>query len=487
MDWKLFPPTQSRVYSQEFSEKNRVSLEQLFHNLDALLERDTRDCLSKQLDGLLKNNARLYQVRPSFHRRQKTENFNWGYIGKALKCNTVSPMKSLSKEIDKPLELQVKSNRPHCDKSRSAAHPNDLLSSMEPTTPARISKKLSYGKNRNKIPLRLTSEGECNGGDSLPSNGWWQEQTFSDSGTETEAGVEETDFGATLNLEIKSDDFLHSCIARCTPESCQLPLFSSDVSETSHNDAKMQTQVGSCPSRISKPRGLQIKEENGANETCNFFQLTSEVGNEEDFMNETCLLPIPPPTTPVPTDKTSQTCFEDKPTLRFSRSLSLSSYPATFDDDLKLDRRELLQHRPNTTSRINYNKLDTSRYNYSSPNNARIIKKVSSKRSLENRNKVLCALPKMNLSKVNKTSPAVFSETVVERRPNTANVPVKLRLKHRSKSSAKFSDEDTRHIGADERVLPTTLNKSADASYSIMTPYMANIVWSVMDDEKVLL
>lgn len=25
-----------------------------------------------------------------------------------------------------------------------------------------------------------------------------------------------------------------------------------------------------------------------------------------------------------------------------------------------------------------------------------------------------------------------------------------------------------------------------DASYSVMTPYMANVVWSVMDDEKVV-
>ena len=57
------------------------------------------------------------------------------------------------------------------------------------------------------------------------------------------------------------------------------------------------------------------------------------------------------------------------------------------------------------------------------------------------------------------------------------------KLTHRNKSgvSGKLTeDKDT-----DERVLPITLNKSAEASYSIMTPYMANIVWSVMEDEKV--
>ena len=95
-------------------------------------------------------------------------------------------------------------------------------------------------------------------------------------------------------------------------------------------------------------------------------------------------------------------------------------------------------------------------------------------------------LPKVNLSKANKTAPTGFPEKVVKRRPNTANVPVKLRLQHRHKSSAKLSGKVTEENGTDERVLPTTLNKSADASYSIMTPYMANIVWSVMEDEKVL-
>ena len=84
----------------------------------------------------------------------------------------------------------------------------------------------------------------------------------------------------------------------------------------------------------------------------------------------------------------------------------------------------------------------------------------------------------------NKAISAVLQKGAVKRRPNTVDIPVKLRLKHRSNAFTKFS-KVTEDKSADERVLPTTLSKSAEASYSVMSPYMANVVWSVMDDEKV--
>jgi len=60
MDWKFFPPTQARINDEERSQKiNRISMDQLFHHLDALLKRDINDCLSKHLGGLLEQRGNI--------------------------------------------------------------------------------------------------------------------------------------------------------------------------------------------------------------------------------------------------------------------------------------------------------------------------------------------------------------------------------------------------------------------------------------------
>ena len=474
MDWKIFPPTQTSIFNQQLSQRTRVSLDKLVHNLDALLKRDRADCLTKQLNGLLESNARIYQVRPRFGRLRQTPGT---YVlarktGNTVKCNTVEEgyyrQPALGAGNKKTLTLQSKTNRSQCHKSRSTAH-RELLFKEEPETPPQLCPKFSSGKGKNKMTLQSNSEDlRCEGG-LLPSNGWWQNQGSSDSETETEAGIEETDRSASLSSEIKSDEFPQPCLASDGRESGQLSLCGSEFSEENcHNCATVPVRASSCP------------KQNGIKKPCNFFHLTSR---------ETCLVLSPSQTTPIPGDKTCQTPSEDKSLLCSSESLSLGSDAVKFDDDLKLAYGELLQHRPYTTSRINYNKLVTTGYNYPVPNRGRIQENGNDAvKSLENRDKLRCVLPKMNFGKVNKITPLGFTEKAVNviRRSNTAYVPVKLRLKHRSKCSVKFKGEVKEDSGADERVLPTTLTKSADVSYSIMSSYMANVVWSVMDDEKVL-
>ena len=469
MDWKIFPPTQARVFNQQLSQRTRVSLDKLFHNLYALLKRDRLDCLSKQLNGLLESNAGIYKVKPRFQRFRQTPGT---YIlaretGNTVKCNTVEEdycrQPPLGTRTKKPLtSLQSQTDRSQCDKSRNTAY-RDLFFTEEPETPPQLCPKFLGGKGKNKTSEDLGCEGDV-----LPSNGWWQNQDSSDSETETEAGIEETDGNASLSSEIKSDEFPQPCITSDGRESGQISLCGSEVSESCHNCATMPAKANSC------------LKENGTKKPCNFFHLTSR---------ETCLVLSPSQTTPIPSEKTCRTLSEDKPLLCFSERLNPSSDAVTFDDDLKPVYGELLQHRPYTTSRINYNKLVRTGYNYAVPNRGCILENGNaSMKSLENRNKVRCVLPKMNFGKVNKISPLGFTEKAVNviRQPNTAYVPVKLRLKHRSKCSVKFRGEVEEDRGADERVLPTTLTKSADVSYSIMSSYMANVVWSVMDDEKVL-
>lgn len=473
MDWKIFAPTQASIFNQQLSQRTRVSLDKLVHNLDALLKRDRADCLTKQLNGLLESNPRIYQVRPRFQRLRQTPGT---YVlaretGNTVKCNAVEEdyyrQPALSTGNKKTLALQSKTNRSQCHKSTTTAH-GGLFFKEETETPSQLCPKFSSGKGKNKMTLQSNSEDlRCEGG-ALPSNGWWQNECSSDSETETEAGIEETDRSASLNSEIKSDEFPQPCLASDGRESSQLSLCGSEFAENPHSCATEPARASSCP------------KQNGTKKPCNFFHLTSR---------ETCLVLSPSQTTPIPGDKTCQTPSEDKPMLCSSESLSLGSAAVKFDDDLSVAYGELLQHRPYTTSRINYNKLVTTGYNYPVPNRGRILENGNdSMKSLENRDKLRCVLPKMNFGKVNKITPLRFAEKAVNviRQPNMAYVPVKLRLKHKSKCSVKFRGEVKEDRGADERVLPTTLTKSADVSYSIMSSYMANVVWSVMDDEKVL-
>lgn len=502
MDWKLFPLTQSRIDDEERSQKNRVSLDQLFHNLDALLKRDMSDCLSKQLNGLLNNNAKIYQARPSVQRRESRRDYleagedDGNEVNyKTDKESYISQyaLKSPKTPVYKPSNLPSKSNRSKYGKSSA------VFSSKKPATPPQISPTLSNSKNSDRkgqlkferLPLTL----EGNRCSALPSNGWWISDangaSGSDSETETEA-VRETDCNSCLNMGIKSgkSDQSRSFDECSSPDSVHSP-FSSEVLNYSSDGAESQTRTGSSPSTLSKIQGMQSEELREARENSSFFHLTSGSGNESGMMDETFVVPMPPRPSPELDDETCQTSSENDSLPCFSRCTSFASDAAMFDDDLELHYKELFRYRSNMASRINYNNLGTFKHNYSRHDKGLIMPRDvdSSQRCFDKSRKITCVFPKVNVSKErimnNKNIPVVTQEGAVKRRPNTADIPVKLRFRHRSNAFTKFS-KVTEENSADERVLPTTLNKSADASYSVMTPYMANVVWSVMDDEKVV-
>lgn len=501
MDWKLFPPTQSRTDDEDRPQKNRVSLDQLFHNLDALLKRDRSDCLSKQLNGLLNNNAKIYQAKPSVQRRERRDYLEEEDVDKevnyktdkesyfsqhALKCSKTSVYKSSN--------LQSKWNRAKYGKSTV------VFSSKKPATPPQISQTPSAIKNSSRKGqfkferLPLTLEGNrCN---VLPSNGWWRTDATSESGSDSETEAEvvrETECNSPSNMGIKSDksDQSRSVDFRSSPASAH-SSFSSDVLDYSSDGSESQTRAVSSPSTLSKIQGIQSEELRGTRENSSFFHLTNASGNENGRIDETILVPIPPQPSPDLDDKTCQASSENNSLSYFSRCTSFVSDAALLDADLELHYKELFHYRFNTASRINYNKLETFTHNFSRPDKGRILRDVDcSQRCSDRSRKIACVFPKVNISRektMNKKAiPMVLQKgTTLKRRPYTADIPVKLRLKHRSNAFTKRFNKVTEENGADERVLPTTLNKSADASYSVMTPYMANVVWSVMDDEKVI-
>ena len=497
MDWKFFPPTQVHIDDEERSQKiNRVSMDQLFHNFDALLKRDINDCLSKHLDGLLRNNAAIYQVRPSVQRRERRDYFQAGEDGEEVaECKTVREgcisqlvLKCPNTSVCESQSLQSKSSYSESGK------PSTVFASKKPSTPPQIC-RLTRSINRNdarkerlkskRLPLKTLDSKQY---DVLPNDGWWSSETngASTSDSEREAEViNEAESKAGLNVEIKNDNPDH-CRSLCVcsrPESVQ-SLFSPVALDYCKDGSKKQTWTGSSFSELSKIQGRQSEELlRVGSETSSFFHLTSGSGNEKSGI---ITAPRPPQSTPNVNKKTCQTCSESCSLSSFSRSASFASDAAIFGEDLDLDYRELFHYRKNTKSRIDLNKLEALKYNYSYPNMPLLPREENSPQEYFNKcRKKACAFPKVNASRA-KNSKA--EKDAVKRRPNTADASVnrvKLRLRQRSNAFIKFSKVKDEN-GADERVLPTTLNKSADASYSVMTPYMANVVWSVMDDEKVV-
>ena len=474
MDWKLFPSTQASVYYQENSQQSRISMERLCDNLEALLRRDKRDCLSKQLHGLL-NRAGKHEVRlkAGIQRTPTSEKLKDGSdLERAGKCSSVK--EEYSEKLSTKY-LNTQATRELADSKASCSCDGKYKSGINKTfyakEPRPISTKLLSGKCKKRGQIQMNLETDKSEVEVLPSNGWWLEQRSSDSETESDLDID-----CSTSLNTNSDDFGSSTSLCSSIKNGRRSLV---VSKNGHSGAEYQGRKDSFSSQLSEDYKMLTSEQGGGKDSCNFFELTSGTGDEEESLS---VVPGPPSTSPVVDDKGSEFCSNSGPSsLSLSQPLYNAHDKEIFDDNLSLEYRELLQHRPNTTSRITYTTLKTSYgHNYAFQGIGRIIEEYNrSQGILETRNKTHCALPKVNI----KTTTTDHLGNADKRRPHTAALPVILKLTHRNKSgvSGKLTeDKDT-----DERVLPTTLNKSAEASYSIMTPYMANIVWSVMEDENV--
>ena len=494
---EFFPPTQGRFNDEErFQKMTRVSVDQLFHNIDALLNRDIKDCLSKHLDGLLRNNASIYKVGSSVQRRERIDYFEAGEDGKkGVKCKTVREgyfnrlaLKCFNTTVYKPQSIQSESS---CIIN---GKPSTRFRSKKPVTPPEICRPtLSMSKNgarqeRLKFErLPLTLDRDSNQYDLLLSNGWWRSERGgeSTSDSETEAEVfNEAKPNSVLNVEIKSDNSDHCrSLNMCGSAESVRSLFSSVVLDNCNDGSKTQSRASSTSSELSKLQGIQSEELfRRASETSSFFHLTSGYGNESEIIKAL----RPPQPTPDLDDKTCQTCSENYSLSSFSRSTTFASDAAIYSEDLRLGYRELFHYRLNAKSRLDYDKLEAVKYTYYRPDKPLILKEEkSSQKYFEKCRTSVFPNVISNRAKNSKAIPVVIQKEAVKRRPNTADIPVKLRLQHRSNAFTKLRKVKEEN-SIDERVLPTTLNKPTDASYSVMTPYMANVVWSVMDDEKVV-
>ena len=451
-------------------------MERLCDNLEALLRRDKRDCLSKQLHGLL-NRAGKHEVRlkAGIQRTPTSEKLKDGSdLERAGKCSSVKEEyseKLSRKYLNTQATRELADSKASC--SRDGKYKRGINKTFYAKEPRPISTKFLSGKCKKRGQIQMNLETDKSEVEVLPSNGWWLEQRSSDSEAESDLDI---DCSASLILNTNSDDFGSSTSICSSIKNGRRSLV---VSKNRHSGAEYQARKDSFSSQLSEDYKMLTSEQGGEKDSCNFFELTSGTGDEEESFS---VLPSPPSTSPVVHDKGSEFLSNSGPSLlNLSHPLYDAHDKEIFDDNLSLEYRALLQHRPNTTSRITYTTLKTSYgHNYAFQGIGRIIEEYNRSRGiLESRNKTHCALPKVN----NKTTTTGHLGNAHKRRPHTAALLVKLKLTHRNKCGV--SGKLTENKDTDERVLPTTLNKSAEASYSIMTPYMANIVWSVMEDENV--
>lgn len=499
MEWQSFPVPCTHIDAEESG--YRISMDQLFYNLDGLLKRDMNDCLSKQLNGFFNKHARIYQFGPSNQRDRVNLRAGQGFRKKdeyktlQESCFSLFARTSQSASVHKPSNLRFKSTRLRngisSAPSRNGFSSNRLI--RPPNIPSKPPNNTSNERKRRQFKLEgLPSSSEAKApSDLLPSNGWWRTNGKGTCGSDSETDSEvssEVENSERFDLETKNDGSIqrYSLDAQDSSKSRQSSI-SSLGSELSDNESKPQAKESSTPCLPSEIQKESIRGISGELKTSSFFHLTSGPGNESEPKDERYLESKPPHPTP---DLDEKNCSESKSLLPLNISPSLFITAEKFDDDLKLDSKELFNNRfYNSTSRVNYSNLATFMQNSARLDQEPISREENFQRSVDKYRKVSCAFPRVreskNGSKNHRAVPLSLQKRAVQNRPNTAKLPARLRLKHRGSPFTKFT-KATEETGPNERILPTTLHKSAETSYSVMSPYMANVVWSVMSDEKVV-
>ena len=465
MDWKLFPQTHVSVFDQEIPRNIRVSRQHLFDNVEGLLRRDKTDCETKQLNGLIASNERKYQVTPRFRRRIEHKVKKNTYMregGDMANCgntceNNYYRNSSCSEGNETGMTFQNKPKHSHCDGSTKETYSKELLHKSKTLQPTESSSKTSSDKERSSLTRKFSVQKECEG-EELPSNGWWNEQRLSDSENEEKDNLQKTEHNGNSDQENTVNQFvLPMWTTRGRIGQNLSSLSGEDLSESdSCNFEKGQIQTSSRSN--FRERQCSAVGQSSEGKAFDIFQLTRV---------ETC---------PSKIARNGETCT---PLLRRSDvETKITSNGFQFDDDLLLIGDQLLRYDTRTKSRITCKTIRPLSSNFVVK--CRLNAKMNNSAKGQETQRVS---PRMTENKLNKIAP-VGTVDNTQRLPGKVNSPVKLRLKHRDQFLAQSRGAAEIIKSTDERMLPTTLHKSADASYSIMSPYMASVVWSVIHDEK---
>ena len=464
MDWKLFPQTQVNVFNHQITRNIRVSRHHLLNNVEALLRRDKTDCKTKQLNGLIASTERTYQVTPKFRRRIEVKvkgniNMRGGDIANCRNSyeNNDNRNSSRSEGNEMRIMFQNKTKHSHCEGSTTETYSKELLHNSKTLRPTKLSSKTSSDKERGSLTRKFSVEKECKG-DELPGNGWWNEQrlsNFSYSENEEKEDIQKTEQNGNLDQDDTVNQFV---LPLSTTRRIVQTLSSSSGEDLGETDScsfeKGQIQT-SCRSNF-RERQCSAVGQSSEGKAFDIFRLTSV---------ETCASKV---------TRNGEYCTPLLP--RSDAETKANDFQ--FDDDLYLTSDQLFRYDTRTTSRLTCKTIKPRSSNFVVK--CRLNDKINNFAKGQETQQVL---PRMTKSKLNKIAPVGTADDT-QRPQGEVNSPVKLRLKHRGEFLAQSRGAAEIIKGTDERMLPTTLQKSADASYSIMSPYMASVVWSVMADEE---
>lgn len=473
-------PRCSPELSEDQADNFEISLGKLRYNFNMLLDRDMKDCLSKNLTALIGKDYRIYINNKRIPGSEQSEN------GRHTVSNVVQDVHT-AKIIENECVLQEKRQS---DKSKEKQDVLPLSTSdlARKHSKAEIfqSKAIAYSRdqaNKEKIDqnnggknartskmfrkasqdrLSLCYDTEDNE-EALPGDGWWLRSANSDSESEInfshnkEGGSPASSGQNFEETNTTSEDAIISEESICGgSESEKLSASFNSSSQRSGTDSPIFYLTSFEPKIHSTP--IARKSES----------VDTLIPMEDKLFRR---------------NDANMTCSEIKS--------KLAEKASAFSEDIELDCKSVLSFRARIHGRAqcslparNGECLEKPpEHSQRKPRGAKDVKNLLDSKP-KRKTKTFYEVKE---DETNKKMIFVPYKEQAQGRKSVQNKPVKLKMQHRRDNGTSLGSSD-KMLSADEadsRLLPTTLTHSANGSYSMMTPYMANVVWSVMEDENV--
>ncbi|XP_032231857.2 uncharacterized protein LOC116614682 [Nematostella vectensis] len=511
---QMFPPPLTPDLNRNTKPNLLISFDRLQQNIDGILQRDVIDCKVRNLVGLLSSNSRLYvdKAGNNFKGKQRnlatdlrvrySESFNHGDSWFKRECDMKG--KGTNKHLSRLcLDAQIsetskiksgeitpfqESGKDSDDSNESICLDKDLSEKRHTSTKgkfANMEKRLTKKARRNttNAKQRRISCDYAHGIKPLPSNGWWankDDDSESDSETNTET---------TANREISNEDL--KIIANKTdyptkPEHypTETKYYPTEIkhysTETDNYPSKSEQYTTETEHYRSASEPTRFIADSDANLGTSFFYLTNSDCNTQSNQAKTTKNEIKGKSNNnhsavslgrIEIEDSENSMIAEPAEVGFGGLITRPQIPKT----LSLDCGILLEYKDSVGSR--FGSLEDTRI---VPDFTSLAEQYKGKHA---------PVSEANQTKYGRT----IRDGVAKRTENARNgrnmnrkleQPTKFRLKHTHSRCSRVKYEEAAGQG-DGRLLPTTLTKSSKSAFSLMSPYMATVVWSVMQDENI--
>ena len=462
--------------SPDPAQKFGVSLGKLLSNLDMLLERDLRDCSTKKLTALMRMDHEIFRSDGEPARTAKGQNeqkcarhekgTQMNRVGGDARWTKIRNMEVYLSSVENIRGSRaVSGNYSNCEASTEEG--NTQLKDKDKCKQENEGKEVKTHKEILQEWL-LGCSHDQHGENALPSNGWWRRSDSSESELSYETD-EDAGNAARQSQESMRRQRGNPCRPNCREEGSP---------RRGRGDGRRSPDSVSClrnpPSDQDKNSPIfhltsfdneDLSESlKSAGKHCSLISGSKERGHNDDVIDPSEVFGIR------------------------SEFGELSFFP----DDLELECGSLFSCNSSVTSRAEHKPLS---------HRAQVRNQAIEKpqKTTNDSPEMPCARRPGEVCQEEFTEHGSDKKVVFvpfqrakQRSPvggrSGGAQPVKLKLKHRADTggSRLCSQASCAARGANsDRLLPTTLTHSDKNSYSLMSPYMANVVWSVMKDENI--